>query len=247
MAISSLLSSTQPLTNLSFITPSFLKSSSPKLVSNNDIAQIEKSSLKSCLKSRRHPYKMSLRQQPLRARICGSADSEKRTIDPPPIIELLRLDEDNHEHKITKDIPNLYMRAELWSADSKYQVFTSARVPVGSPLIIGGLKQRGQVLHDERNSFGCLFSFPSISIRCSGEYRLRFSIHQDKKVVGDGEESSESESEEMGESLLTTPFQVYTPRDFPGMTGSSDLTKCLRNQGVRFVIRKAKSLMPVIL
>jgi len=160
-------------------------------------------------------YCLSIRQQPIRARLCAATDGERRTIDPPPILEVMSVDLDGAQHKIIEDKAFLVVKAELWSADMKSRCITAPRVPVDLSLLIGSLVETGSPLQDDFGHIGLLFSFSNLSIRCAGDFRLRFSllnlesdnfnVHLAPKVIST-------------QHLFSDTFTVYTPREFPGMS-----------------------------
>lgn len=122
-------------------------------------------------------YTMVVRQEPSLARICGNVDIEKRTLDPPPVIEVLSIDCNGLLHKITEHRRFLVVRVELWDNLAKTRITSSARVSTENTLLEGCLIQSGRPLRDENGQVCLMFPFPFISIRCTGIFTLRFSLY----------------------------------------------------------------------
>ncbi|RKP13600.1 velvet factor, partial [Piptocephalis cylindrospora] len=74
---------------------------------------------------------------------------------------------------------------------------------------------------------GCFFIFPDLSVRTEGRYRLRFVLAQLCVM-----------SHIIQAECLSDPFTVYAAKKFPGMTDSTELTKCFARQGVKVMVRK---------
>lgn len=122
-------------------------------------------------------YSMVIRQQPSLARICGNIDVTRRTLDPPPVIEVLRVDSNGKKHKITEHRRFLVVRVELWDASARTRITSSARVSAENTLLEGCLIECGKPLQDEHGQVCLMFPFPFISIRCTGMFTLRFSLY----------------------------------------------------------------------
>ncbi|KAL7749569.1 hypothetical protein RI367_005125 [Sorochytrium milnesiophthora] len=68
-------------------------------------------------------YKLSIAQQPIHCRICGYSNREKRTLDPPPILQLSTLDGSDID---PMDVPFFVVHATLWSEDLSKETTVSA-------------------------------------------------------------------------------------------------------------------------
>ncbi|MCJ1463215.1 hypothetical protein MMC07_001820 [Pseudocyphellaria aurata] len=82
-------------------------------------------------------------------------------------------------------------------------------------------------LKDVDNTDGGFFVFGDVSVKIEGEYRLRFSLFEMLK----------SEVVYI-KSIISDPFNVYTQKNFPGMSESTFLSRSFGDQGVRLRIRK---------
>ncbi|KAI5296440.1 hypothetical protein KEM52_002553 [Ascosphaera acerosa] len=82
-------------------------------------------------------------------------------------------------------------------------------------------------LKDVDNSDGGFFVFGDISVKIEGEYRLKFSLFEMRpnEVV-------------YIKSVLSKPFTVSPPKNFPGMSESTFLSRSFADQGVKLRIRK---------
>ncbi|ORY02909.1 hypothetical protein K493DRAFT_384992, partial [Basidiobolus meristosporus CBS 931.73] len=82
-------------------------------------------------------------------------------------------------------------------------------------------------LKDIDNSDGGFFVFPDVSVRLEGQFRLRFSLYE---INGT--------SVDYINDTVSDPFTVYAPKQFPGMSESTLLSRYFAEQGVRIRIRK---------
>ncbi|ORY02697.1 hypothetical protein K493DRAFT_207904, partial [Basidiobolus meristosporus CBS 931.73] len=82
-------------------------------------------------------------------------------------------------------------------------------------------------LKDTNNSEGGFFVFPDISVRLEGYFRLRFSLYE-----------IDGSSVSYASSTVSDVFTVYPPKQFPGMSESTLLSRYFAEQGVRIRIRK---------
>ncbi|MBE3045525.1 hypothetical protein IMZ48_23865, partial [Candidatus Bathyarchaeota archaeon] len=82
-------------------------------------------------------------------------------------------------------------------------------------------------LKDTNNQDGGFFVFGDLSVKMEGRFRLKFTLYE----VSNGEVS------QLGE-ITSRPFEVYSPKIFPGMEESTFLTRSFSDQGVRLRLRK---------
>lgn len=183
-------------------------------------------------------YKLIIRQQPIAGRACGFGERDRRSIDPPPILELLVDDPRYPGVKLPQDedcLEYCVVHTELWSAETD---IANAHIPeVGQrkqqKRLVGGLVASPFVGIDEYGVKGCFFPFPDISCRTIGRYRLKFTL-----VIVDPRKSGVGHKLPFRASVMSTPFEVYTAKTFPGMEESTALTRRLKAQGCQIAVKK---------
>ncbi|KAJ1956207.1 hypothetical protein IWQ62_005356 [Dispira parvispora] len=79
---------------------------------------------------------------------------------------------------------------------------------------------------DTDNVEGAFFVFPDISIRVEGTYCLKFSLFE---IVGN--------NVYFCQSVLSSPFTVYSAKKFPGMDPSTSLSQTFAKQGLKVRMR----------
>ncbi|CCH43811.1 hypothetical protein BN7_3365 [Wickerhamomyces ciferrii] len=69
----------------------------------------------------RYRFELDIAQQPIRARMCGLGDKDRRQISPPPFVKLLVFDKDSNQpvNIDDVDISSFVIVVELWSPDEK--------------------------------------------------------------------------------------------------------------------------------
>ncbi|CCG82748.1 Putative uncharacterized protein [Taphrina deformans PYCC 5710] len=178
-------------------------------------------------------YNLFIRQQPVAARACGSADRpDRRPIDPVVILQL--------SHRNTTE---LYADGETATffcvttlidtpdrASSHEQAHSSHDpAPVSTNLLTGTILSSIFYLKDPAtdNQTGAFFVFSDLNIRPEGSYRLRFDVFglRDSRVSPVAH-------------CLSAFFTVYSAKRFPGMTNSTELSKTFSDQGLKIRIRK---------
>ncbi|KAJ2556877.1 hypothetical protein EV175_001708 [Coemansia sp. RSA 1933] len=87
-------------------------------------------------------------------------------------------------------------------------------------------------LRDMNDRLGCFYCFPNIRVSHPGKYSLRFSLMRMPST-----DPTTTEPEQILESVFSTPFTVYSVRDFPGVDESTALSKKFAHQGVGIPIR----------
>ena len=100
-----------------------------------------------------------------------------------------------------------------------------------SQVLLGTLMAHAEILQDEQG-YPCIFYiFNDLSIRSSGKYRLKFQLFTLPSV--------DQRVKKATLCAVSNVFTVHSPRTFPGMTDSTELTKCLARQGVRLHVRSS--------
>jgi hypothetical protein len=86
------------------------------------------------------------------------------------------------------------------------------------------------------------FVFPALIVDKKGWYRLSFSLFEITKEERDLDMESAYGDFACGADyrmeIKTAPFSVYTPKAFPGLMESTDLTRAVSDQGCRLRIRR---------
>jgi hypothetical protein len=89
---------------------------------------------------------------------------------------------------------------------------------------------------DEHNIPRTFFTFPDISVRTPGTYRLKFNLCvMDLMTQGPGSRNP------VATFVMSDPFQVFNAKDFGGMQASSALTRSLKAQGCLIPVKKGNS------
>lgn len=97
-----------------------------------------------------------------------------------------------------------------------------------SLILFGETCTRGHLLKDfeDPSSQSLYFIFADLSVRVKGEFKIACHLLDMNNI------------DNVYTPLVTESFLVYPPKQFPGMLASTDLTKHLFNQGVRFIRRR---------
>ncbi|KAL7751551.1 hypothetical protein RI367_003015 [Sorochytrium milnesiophthora] len=137
-------------------------------------------------------YKLEIAQPPELCRTCNSATKEKRTVEPPPVLELVAVD---GVLLPPKDLTYLVVHTTLWNEDlsadmtisdasrqslsknaQEYLSSAQTRLLSPEPVLSGSLVENGQWLYNEHGRKGFFFIFKDLRIRLEGRYRLRFAL-----------------------------------------------------------------------
>lgn len=192
-------------------------------------------------------YDLKVRQQPERARMCGFGEKDRRPIDPPPIVELIKTD----GPPTPEEIQGLVLQCTLWNEQGTehrniIRTMTSGSTPgLGSGeelptqpeekyarVMMGNIFANSILLEDDKGVRGYFYIFPDLSIRVEGRYRLKFDLLHlvlpPDMVPGGHRVVAEK---------LSDIFVVYAAKKFPGMTESTELTKAIARQGVKISVR----------
>ncbi|KAI6019220.1 velvet factor-domain-containing protein [Pisolithus microcarpus] len=185
-------------------------------------------------------YELTVRQEPKQARMCG-VGSDRRPIDPPPIIQLRVIDkrtrqppahpeaeegDPGYAHSFLQN-PYYFMFASLAKPDDDAELHWlkdgKTRCTTGS--VVSSLYHLKDT--ENRNEDAGFFVFPDLSVRTEGSYRLKLSLFE---VAGNTVRHCKS--------IYSAPFYVYTAKKFPGMEESTALSCSLADQGIKIRIRK---------
>ncbi|RDW76653.1 sexual development activator VeA [Aspergillus mulundensis] len=208
---------------------------------------------------KRITYKMSIMQQPKRARACGQGSkshTDRRPVDPPPVIELNIFESDPHDDSHKTDITfvyhaNFFLFATLEPERPMAQGRMSANQvnSQGSPVLTG-VPVAGVAYLDKPNRAG-YFIFPDLSVRNEGSYRFSFHLFEqikDPKDATDGTHPMPApvpgklgppqQFLEFRLEVVSNPFIVYSAKKFPGLTTSTPISRMIAEQGCRVRIRR---------
>lgn len=187
--------------------------------------------------------------QPRRRRRDGFADatltanSDRRPVDPPPVVELRIIEGSSVEDgkDITFDYnANFFLYASLEQARTiaHGRVQTSA---ASNPPILTGVPASGMAYLDRPVEAG-YFIFPDLSVRHEGYFRLSFSLFEttkeDKDHDLDQPDSDLPQGVDWRMEIKTLPFNVFSAKKFPGLMESTQLSKTVADQGCRVRIRR---------
>ena len=101
--------------------------------------------------------------------------------------------------------------------------------------LIGQTVASPDEVYDHRNCKGFFFTFADLSCREMGTYRLCFRLLRITQ-----KDMQPGASEPVQATIYSTPFTVYSAKEFPGMQMSTALTKALKDQGVNIPAKKGK-------
>jgi hypothetical protein len=192
-------------------------------------------------------FRLLVRQQPERAKMCGFGDKDRRPIDPPPVVELIK----NNGLVSSTQNQTLLLQCTLWNEEGTehrniIRATPGATAGLGSEedlpvqpeekyarAVMGKIFATAVPLKDEHGKHGFLYIFPDLSIRVEGRYRLKFDLL--RVVVPPG--SPVLGTNHVAAEVLSDVFVVYAAKEFPGMMQSTELTKAIARQGIKIAVR----------
>ncbi|KAL4915117.1 velvet factor-domain-containing protein [Aspergillus aurantiobrunneus] len=200
-------------------------------------------------------YQLNVMQQPERARACGAgakSSSDRRPVDPPPVVEMRIFESDPHDDSHRTDITfaynaNFFLFATLETARPMAQgrLASTPNLPVLTGVPVAG------VAYLDRPSQAGYFIFPDLSVRHEGVYRLSFHLFEQTKDAKDATEgtqlmpppapgklSAPQQFLDFRLEVVSVPFTVYSAKKFPGLTTSTNLSRVIAEQGCRVRIRR---------
>ncbi|RAH49378.1 sexual development activator VeA [Aspergillus brunneoviolaceus CBS 621.78] len=203
-------------------------------------------------------YKLTVMQQPERARACGAgakSSADRRPVDPPPVVELRIFESDPSDDTLCTDITfaynaNFFLYATLDNARSMAQ---GRLAPAPTFPVLTGVPVAGVAYLDRPFPAG-FFIFPDLSVRHEGLYRLSFHLYEETKESKDADEGAPIPSPmlktnplkpmtpksflEFRLEVVSVPFTVFSAKKFPGLTQSTHLSRIIAEQGCRVRIRR---------
>ncbi|KAG0261583.1 hypothetical protein BG011_000872 [Mortierella polycephala] len=201
-------------------------------------------------------YELQMAQNPIRARMCGFGEKDRRPMDPPPIVKLIVRNQDGTLADVSQMDVNFYMVvADIYSTDQTTpctlvtnpavapQALSMPGMPMGesamsvlslassNPMasrnLTGSTVSSGNLLFNLENELGVYFVFQDISVRSEGVFTLKFSFTL--PPTPDGPPSS------VMATVFSESFTIYSAKRFPESTA---LSKCFAKQGIKIPIRK---------
>ncbi|KAL1875339.1 hypothetical protein VTK73DRAFT_10073 [Phialemonium thermophilum] len=202
-------------------------------------------------------YKLSVIQQPERARACGSgpkSSADRRPVDPPPVVELRIFEGQTWQEAQQKDITFLYnANFFLFATLEHARIVAHGRVQTpaaNQPPVLTGMPVSGMAYLDRPVEAG-YFLFPDLSVRHEGCYRLRFNLYEQTKEERDKDsDDADSNLANLGVTaaaggsfdfrmeVKSHDFVVYSAKKFPGLSESTQLSRVVAEQGCRVRIRR---------
>ena len=180
---------------------------------------------------------------------------DRRSIDPPPVIEL-RIVETASSCGSQKNDITLNYNAEFFLLATleatNLPSYRQGTERLSSPLVG---ERTASVAHLKRPFPAGYFVFPDLAVRNEGQYQLRFSLFEKTKFVEYSDNNLPipaspqascstrhlhgSQDFRFRLEVRSVPFIVFRPKEFPGLLTSTSLSHILASQGCRIRIRGA--------
>ncbi|CAB4378464.1 unnamed protein product [Rhizophagus irregularis] len=203
-------------------------------------------------------YRLEVSQQPIRARMCGFGDKDRRPIDPPPVVRLLVSTADGTPvPESSVDHSMMIVHAGLWSenrTEERSLVINPSSIPTQSTgpsstvmslnapsctrNLMGHCTSSAYVLNNNLGQQGIYFIFQDLSVRTEGTFTLKFSFCDVKGLLVRSLSGYTNSRGSVAAEVYSAPFKVYSAKKFPGMTESTALSKAFAKQGIKIPIRK---------
>ncbi|ORX36096.1 velvet factor-domain-containing protein [Kockovaella imperatae] len=179
-------------------------------------------------------YELQMRQQPVQARMCGVGEkSDRRPVDPTPIIQLKVIDTDADPLRRPDSGPHgmTYMQNPYYflfaclvgDEDNELHVIDDGKTRFLTGTPVSSLYH----LKDLDNSDAAFFVFPDLGVRKEGRYRLKLTLFEiiEQEVY-------------YCTTTFTDTFSVFSAKKFPGMQRATDLSRSFAEQGLKIRVRK---------
>lgn len=171
-------------------------------------------------------YDIEIRQQPQRAKVSLVNERDRRSIEPPPILQLQWKNCTEEELKKCLQSPFYFIVANLVTEDDP----ETPLMPVQNYLS-GTTVSSLYRLRDVDNSDGGFFVFGDLAVKKEGKFKLRFSLFE----IVEGQVNNRK-------TILSNTFTVYIPKQYPGPVEATFLSRTFSDQGVKMRIRKEHRL-----
>ncbi|CED82278.1 cop9 signalosome subunit 7 [Phaffia rhodozyma] len=174
------------------------------------------------LPNQQRSYKLSVLQQPVRARLSSFKEanetSTSRFNPPNPALRSPSVSASR-----TRPLTSTTSQAEQIRPTDPYPVVKTA---TGANATAGDWVMSTEMLCDINGGQGSFCVFSKLSIRVPGKFRLRFILYEKNGT-----------SVHKVSSTVTDPFEVFSPKKYPGMMPSTDLTRYFASQGMKLKLR----------
>lgn len=219
-----------------------------------------------------YTYVFKIIQHPKIARACGSgskckalygpihcdipcvnlhlfpATTDRRPVDPPPVVQLQIFEHSKSEPKTFIDITqyypaNFFVYVTLESEGASKT--ETARGSNGKVKQLTGTPNTGG-LYLDRPDKAVFFTFGDLSVRSEGLYKLRFNLyevpfcqHLTDIVMDTGNKPTSELGFAFGRAEVhSNTFEVFSAKKFPGLAESTLLSRTLSEQGCKVRIRR---------
>ncbi|KAI8097454.1 velvet factor [Halteromyces radiatus] len=199
-------------------------------------------------------YSLEIPQHPIHARSCGFGNKDRRYIDPVPILQLYKIHHDGTKEKSSFRYDHLVVHCDLYADDKdepRNVVYLSSTPSGGGArhksisnnstilslpsqqvmkCLVGTSISNAYELMTPSGEKGVFFIFDDLSIRIEGQYRLKFQLI----------DVSLTFPMMILDTIYSKPFKVYSPKQFPGVCETTELSRCFASQGQKIAIRNSK-------
>ena len=180
-----------------------------------------------------------------------TASADRRPVDPPPVVKLkVTCGEVGAEQDITMNFESqliIFTTLEVARPIANGRMYAQNHRPVLTGTCAAGTS------HLEKPFPAAYFIFPDLSVRHEGWYNLRFSLFE--KITNEADRGVDEHRETIQQhedkhspsvwdglvnrmEVRTSKFQVYSAKKFPGLKGSTELSRLIADQGCRVRIRR---------
>jgi len=176
------------------------------------------------------------------------ATTDRRPVDPPPVVQLQIFEHSKSEPKTFIDITqyypaNFFVYVTLESEGASKT--ETARGSNGKVKQLTGTPNTGG-LYLDRPDKAVFFTFGDLSVRSEGLYKLRFNLyevpfcqHLTDIVMDTGNKPTSELGFAFGRAEVhSNTFEVFSAKKFPGLAESTLLSRTLSEQGCRVRIRR---------
>ena len=191
-------------------------------------------------------YQLCVIQQPVAARACGFGERDRRVVDPPPVVQMVL---QGYNPQLPSDVAELgntmlVVSTALLDAENGADV-TKTYLPnhpgkesrqltgslVASPVVAPDLNLPAPTV--KNGNLKSHFIFPDLSCRSTGKYRLQFTLTKVSPTLlqAGGVQGSLAQ-------VQSGVFEVFSAKDFPGMSRSTHLTTHLKSHGAHVSVKK---------
>lgn len=198
---------------------------------------------------------MDIVQQPVRARMCGLGDKDRRQISPPPFVKVSPFDITTGRplDSTSIELSQLVLVVELWSPDETQDLTLNQNIQnvVDGDHLNNSTKHSNQpVSSDSEESMGDVPTRNLIGSTVLNAFSLLNDRHEQGIwfILGDLSVRIEGEfklklnlldlSTDRSISAFSNTFKVYSAKKFPGVVDSMPLGRVFASQGVKIPIRR---------